>query len=235
MLSPEERNLLENAKALISEIESMQEGEETMEEEEIEMQNNEDEEYEMEKMEGKEEEEYKGMKKGMKAGVKKQESDGTTASDTADERIEDLPEQTEENVDEVAKSIVKLLQKAPVNKSVGSTNRSKVRQGNNTPVLVAMTALTKVVKSLADNQNQQDMALSSILEGLGVAEAVKPKRVEKAQPVVNADLANVLMEVNKSLKQLNTGQSITAQPEQVQDRTSVRKALKGALPQLLTQ
>ena len=230
MLSPEERNLLENAKALISEIESMQEGEETMEEEEIEMQMDENGEEE----EKKYEEEYKG---GMKAGVKKQESDGTTASDTADERIEDLPEQTEENVDEVAKSIVKLLQKAPVNKSSDKSvsNRSRIKQGNNTPVLVAMNALTKVVKSLAENQNEQDQALSSILEGLGVAEAVKPQKVEKASPVVNADLANVLMEVNKSLKELNSGQSTISQPEQVQDRTTVRKALKGALPQLLTQ
>lgn len=230
MLSPEERNLLENAKALISEIESMQEGEETMEEEEVEMQM-EDEENGNEKMKEKEyEEEYEAS---AGSNVQKQESDGSTASDTADERIEDIPEQTEENVDEVAKSIVKLLQKAPVNKSV--SNKSKIRQGNNTPVLVAMNALTKVVKSLAENQNEQDQALSSILEGLGVAEAVKPQKVEKALPVVNADLANVLMEVNKSLKQLNTGQSMTTQPEQVQDRAAVRKALKGAMPQLLTQ
>ena len=224
MLSPEERNLLENAKALISEIESMQEGEATMEEEEIEMQMDEEDENGKKK---EFEEEYEGAKG---TDVQKQESEGTTASDTADQRVEDLPEQTEENVDEVAKSIVKLLGKAPVNKSVV---RSKKGQVNNAPVLVALNALTKVVKSLADNQNEQDQALSSILEGLGVADAVKVQKAEKNQPVVNADLAQVLNEVNKSLHNLNRGNNVV-QPEQVVDRASVRKSLKEAMPQLLS-
>lgn len=231
MLSPEERNLLENAKALISEIESMQEGEETMEEEEIEMQIDDEDE---EKKKRREEEEFEGS---AGTGVKKQESEGTTASDTADERIEDVPEQTEENVDEVAKSIVELLGNSPINKTVNKpvkkSLKPKSENGENRSMLVAMNALTKVVKSLADNQNEQDKALSSILEGFGVADAVKTKEVEKSSPVLTTDLAKVLHEVNKSLKSLNQEKAV-AQPEQVMDRSTVRKSLKDAMPQLLT-
>ena len=216
MLSSEEKSLLENAKALISEIESMQEGEAMMEE-------GEEEEITMEMDEEKyEEDEF----------VKKQE--GSTASDDADKRVEDLPEQTEENVDDVAKAIVKMLTRAPINKSVG---RSKVRKAgvrsvsrNDGAVAIALSKLTKIVKSLADGQSEHEQALSSILDGLGVADAVKKAKVSDNQAIVAPDLAQVLMEVNKSLKGLNQGQISQEQPEQKNDRTVVRKNLAGALP-----
>ncbi len=224
MLSPEERNLLENAKALISEIESMQEGEETMEQE-----------YDVEMQDGENEDDYKKWqetedykKAAAKADVKKQESDGSTASDTADERVEDLPEQTEENVDEVAKSIVQLLAKGAVQKSV----KPKVVQSDNKAVVVALNALTTVVKSLAENQNEQEQALSTILEGYGIVDSIKVEKSADQAPIVNTDLAQVLTEVNKSLKSLNQPGK-APQPEQKNDMNSVRKSLKGAMPQLL--
>ena len=226
MLSPEERNLLENAKALISEIESMQEGEETMEEEYVvEMK---EEENEDEYKERQETEEYK--KAAAKANVEKQESDGSTASDTADERVEDLPEQTEENVDEVAKSIVQLLTAGPVQKAA---KPKKVAQSPDKSVLVALTQLTKVVKSLADNQGEQEQALSTILEGYGIVDNVKAEKSANQAPVVNTDLAQVLTEVSKSLNNLNKQGVSAPQPEQKNDMNSVRKALRETMPQLL--
>ncbi len=226
MLSPEERNLLENAKALISEIESMQEGEETMEGEyDVEMQNGEKED------EYKEDEEARRYKKSSDGtGVNKQESDGSTASDTADERVEDLPEQTEENVDEVAKSIVKIFAKNAVQKSVKP--KEKVVQSDNKAVVVALNALTGVVKSLAENQNEQEQALTTILEANGIVDTIKVEKSADQMPVVNTDLAQVLTEVNKSLKSLNQP-GATPEPEQKNDMNSVRKSLRGAMPQLL--
>ena len=232
MLSPEERNLLENAKALISEIESMQEGEETGEEEyNIEMQNG-------EKKDGEKPDDYKEDKDARRykkssegTGVNKQESDGSTASDTADEIVEDLPAQTEENVDEVAKSIVQLLTKNAVQKSVKP--KEKVVQSDNKAVVVALNALTGVVKSLAENQNEQEQALSTILEANGIVDAIRVEKSANQAPVVNADLAQVLTEVNKSLKSLNQQGAVAPPPEQKNDITSVRKALKKNMPALL--
>lgn len=230
MLSPEERNLLENAKALISEIESMQEGDGTMENEyDVEMQNGEKKDGEKED-EYKEDEEARRYKKSSEGtGINKQESDGSTASDTADERVEDLPEKTEENVDEVAKSIVQLLTKnAVVQKSV----KPKVVQSDNKAVVVALNALTGVVKSLAENQNETDQALTTILEANGIVDTIKVEKSANQAPIVNTDLAEVLTEVNKSLKSLNQP-GPAPQPEQKNDMNSVRKALKDTMPQLL--
>lgn len=228
MLSPEERNLLENAKALISEIESMQEGEGTM-----------DAEYNVEMQDGENEDDYKKRqetedykKAAGKAAVKKQESDGSTASDTADEIVEDLPKQTEENVDEVAKSIVQILATNAVQKPVQKSAKPKVEQSDNKAVVVALNALTGVVKSLAENQNQNEQAISTILEGYGIVDSIKVDKSANQAPVVNTDLAQVLTEVNKSLKSLNQP-GATPEPEQKNDMNSVRKTLKETMPQLL--
>lgn len=218
-MSPEQASLLANAKSLIEEIEAMQSGEVAEPElEEVEMQLDEDEKK-------KRDEEYTEKSKG--TTVLKQESEGSTASDDAEEIVEDLPEQTEENVDEVAKAIVGMLQKAPINKSGSQTRLDNL--SDNKTFMVAFNALTKVVKSLAENQNDHDVALSNILEGLNVADTVRTEaKKTEAKPVVTSDLGNVLTEITKSLQSLKDQKS--AEPEQKNDRTQVRKSLKEVLP-----
>jgi len=126
---------------------------------------------------------------------------------------------------------VQLLTKNAVQKSVKP--KEKVVQSDNKAVVVALNALTGVVKSLAENQNEQEQALSTILEANGIVDAIRVEKSANQAPVVNADLAQVLTEVNKSLKSLNQQGAVAPPPEQKNDITSVRKALKKNMPALL--
>lgn len=192
MLSPEEKEMLANIKALISQIETMEGGEEeegippaddgsappvAMAEDEI---------------DGEEEfvdDEEEGV---VKSKVKKGE--GSTGSDDSEDIIDDQPEMNEENIKEVAKALLKLGLIKQKKKAV-----AKSKGGDSAVLVGAIAQLTKVIKSIQENQNEHKRAIEGMLEGLGIANSIKPERVAKSKPVAVNDTKKILSEVFKDI------------------------------------
>lgn len=116
-----------------------------------------------------------------------------------------LPEITEENVNEVAKTIAKMLARKSVKKSAD-------------PVIEALGDLTKVIKSLKDDQSETDKAVTSILEGMGVAKQIEIAQKSQttqpaipAAPIVDADNLKMAAYMATVLKDINSQESVKGQ------------------------
>lgn len=245
MLTPEQKQALMNAKALIQEIESMeggtQEGEEPVKGE-AEMAFNPDEKM-GDQPEGEPMTDPKDVKKipEVKESFTKKtykdisqlaKPDASTARDKAEDKVEDIPDQDEENIGEVAKAlavIAQSLQKRNVAKSQAPMNASEL--------VTVINDLTKVVKSMVAKQEAHEAVLEDVLEGLGVAKAIEEKQIERTvtkdtrKPVATTDTNDVLIQVTKAL------QSIANKGEQTytvgNNSSDVRKSLAENLEALL--
>ena len=247
MLSPEQKQALMNAKALIQEIESMeggtQEGEEPINQE-AEMAFNPKEQM-GEQPEGEQVTEPKDAKKipEVKESFSKKtykdisqiaKPDASTANDKAEEKVEDRPDQDEENIGEVAKALATIAQ------SLQRKNVAKSQASSGSELVVVINELTKVVKSLAASQTNQGAVLEDILEGLGVAKSIETKqdalRVEKSdprRPVGTTDTNEVLLQVTKALQAIAANQDKSGTYMVGDNSSDVRKSLADNLEDLL--
>jgi hypothetical protein len=248
MLSPEQKQALMNAKALIQEIESMeggtQEGEEPINQE-AEMAFNPKEQM-GEQPEGEEmtqpadgtkktpEVKESFSKKTYKDISQIAKPDASTANDKAETKVEDRPDQDEENIGEVAKALATIAQ------SLQRKNVAKSQTSNGAELVGVINELTKVVKSLAASQANQGAALEDILEGLGVAKSIETKqqalRVEKSdphRPVGTTDTNEVLLQVTKALQTIAANQAAPNTYTVGDNSSDVRKSLADNLEDLL--
>lgn len=210
MIGQQENAILQNIKSLIQQIEQIEAGEEMAkqaddqilvpeEKEEKVAMADDDTQKPMAEGEVDEEDMNKedmALAKSILRAIRKAD-EGTTASDDADARLgDDIPEVDQDNIDEVAKMLTKLAKKsksAPVKKASKNNELEDVK--------MAILDLTKVVKSIADDNNEVQKAVASILDGIGVADAITS--VQKSEVPVQR------RSVNKP----------------VADRPSVRKAI----------
>jgi len=198
MLSPEEQALLQNIKSLVQQIESIEESESDSDattgdlqpiekqeaspmkkkvtkqyEKEMTVKEKDtgngpdiDAEYADDEAEYSEEEVEKALK--VLSSLVRKSDEGATASDDAETRVEeDIPEETMDNVEEVAKAILALGRRRPARK------RNVAKSASTSKIEKALLELTKVVKSLAVDHNESTKAVEAILEGIGIADAVK--------------------------------------------------------------
>lgn len=138
------------------------------------------------------------------------ENNGPTANpeDKAEDRVEDPTDITAGNLSEVGKSLNALVElltpkKQPVRKSA----TPRVDQSN-ALVMKALADISTVMKSLADQQKQQDDAISNILEGIGFTAEVQkslPKQTPKQTPVGALGNDAVVSELLTVLKDLKSG------------------------------
>lgn len=140
------------------------------------------------------------------------ESNGPTANpeDKAEARVEDPTDITDGNLSEVGKSLGLLLQMMNVNKSapVQSVQKSApAGEQVNTAVLKSLAEISNVMKSLADQQNSQNTAISNILEGIGFTENVQKSLDSRPKPVQNLDGAGLMNELLGVMKSLQGGQN----------------------------
>lgn len=166
MLSPEEKALLSNIKSMVTELEQLDGGEIAMAD---------GDKIDVDIM--PEEEEDKVV------AAKSQE--GATASDDADKRKdEDLPDTTKENVDAVKALVFRMDRKL------------RKSQTSDRSIVQALDGVTKAIKIIAARQDEQELALKNLFEGMGLSEqiekSIKPK-TEK--PVQSTDTAKVLKEL----------------------------------------
>lgn len=129
------------------------------------------------------EEEKKEEASKVKKTLVQTSSEGDTANDSAVTRIEEQnTELTDESLEAVAKAILQLAKpKAKVAKSEGSD---------------ALNSIAKSIEAIANKVSQQDMAISKILKGLGVADEIM--KIEKSESVKKVE--NPASDVNKSLE-----------------------------------
>lgn len=163
------------------------------------------------------------------------ESNGPTANpeDKAEDRVGDGTDITEGNLSEVGKSLAKLIEimgAKPQQQIVKKSATPSVDQ-TNLLVMKSLAEISNVMKSLADQQNQQNTAISNILDGIGFTQEVNKSlsSTPKNTPVGNMDGANVVNELAKVLKDLQSGQ------QQSQDSFSVRKSQHTSLAEALPQ
>jgi hypothetical protein len=242
-LTPEQKTTLANAKALIAEIEGMEagEGQEDTELKEAMMALNEKDQMgeqpegeDIEKEEEDDEEEVEPGKAQNPMKVVKDTTtigkpDASTGSSDAEEKVEDQPEQSKENLDEIAKSLARLV------KAMGRRTVTKSKDNTLNSVLIG---LSKVVKSMQEDQVQQRAVLNDIMDGLGLAKTVEQNyqtSVQKSRrPVQTADTNEVLREVAKGLNALIGRQAEDKTASLEGNSGTVRKALSENLESLLT-
>jgi len=142
------------------------------------------------------------------------ESNGPTANPEtkAEDRVEDPTDITEGNLSEVGKSLGLLLQLVGANKSAPAqaVQKSAPAGGDqvNIAVLQSLAEISNVMKSLANQQNQQNTAISNILDGIGFSENVQKSLDNRPKPVQNLDANGILNELTTVLKSLNGGQNV---------------------------
>lgn len=154
------------------------------------------------------------------------ESNGPTANpnDKAEDRVELPTDITEGNLSEVGKSLNKLvglLERREIKKSAPVRRVQK-----NDAVMETLAGISEVLKSLSTQQQQNNMAISNIIDGLGVAESMVQPEVQKSRPVANLDSTAVLNELVQVLKSQNQDKSKDV-------RKSSREELRDALPAIL--
>ena len=230
-LAPEEVALVDNIGSLIDQLKSSGGG---SIEEEVMMADDEEEDMVM-KTDGEYEEEDEVMK----------ESNGPTANpeDKAEDRVEDPTDITAGNLAEVGKSLNTLVRIMKSRQGVQKSAKQPMRQQSTTSqsdvmVIKSLAQISKVMKSLADRQNSQDLALQNILDGIGFTENVQKSIGAQKQsnvPVGNLDGAQVLSELTTVLKGLqsngqNTGMGQNPQWGNVQK--SSRNQLVEAMPSI---
>lgn len=254
MLTPEQETILSNIKSLVQQIENI-EGAQSDTDEETNMESPvqkgkgimktkkqtvrkeeddytdvdvaEDEEVEMEMDEEYSEEDVMKAMKVLATVFKAENDEGTTANSDADSRLEDdQPEESSSNVDEVAKAMFKKL--------MSGTPRKKVVKSQDTELKGAILGLTRVVKKVAMDQKEQGQAMTSVLEGLGIASEVKKSMKQKREirksrtPRRDSEMGEILNE----LKKMNGSDKVEKSIDTSVSGT--RKALRGSLTTLLT-
>lgn len=192
-MAPEEMTILENIGTMISQLMSGG-GNMNPVEDEV-MMTGDNEEDEVKKADEDEEDEVK------------KENNGPTAnpSTKAEDRVEDPTPNNEAAEPEVGKALNLLMNL--VNKSSQPKKIQKTASPSGTDALLmnALSEMTSVMKSISDKQNQSDLAIGNILEGIGFTDKMAEQMVAKAapthQPVGNTDSAmimNAFMEVLKN-------------------------------------
>jgi hypothetical protein len=226
-LTPEEQTLVANIKSLLAELEGMQVGDETLDQE-VEMEDEKPPFMPQEDEEGGEDEDEYEVDKA----IENASPDESTANDDAEDRLEDVPEVDEGNVNEVAKAIARaMLGQKKVKKSAGGSVNAQIVQ--------ALGEVSRVMKSMQNRVQSQEQVLSEILEGLGVTQVSKPTSVRKSQnrPVQSMD-GEFVNEVAKALieaagkKSEPTGYSVNTAPSSEVHKSvgSVLEALGSAGP-----
>lgn len=166
----------------------------------------------------------------------KKANEGPTANPEtkAEDRVEEPTDITAGNLSEVGKSLALL---APLFQSLQKKNTSVKKSSNdqtNAIVMKSLEQISNVMKSLADQQSQQNTAIQNILEGIGFTEKVqKSLEVKKvATPVGSLDNAGILNELVTVLKGLNNGNNITNQPNNWNVKKNQHVELAEALPSI---
>jgi hypothetical protein len=160
------------------------------------------------------------------------ESDVATARDKPEDRMLDaLSEVDVENVDEVKKA-VKLIRDMKEIRTMKSRSL--------TPLASAMVELTQVVKSIVNEQNQTQLALKNILDGMGVTQqmSIVQKSESDHRPIVDNDNVAMSKVIKGLLKEVVKNEGVKIE-NRVGDNTSiaidnVQKSLelmKGMIPQ----
>lgn len=141
--------------------------------------------------------------------------EGTTSNDKAEAKVgDDLPEQAKENM-AALKSIQTSLQSLK-NRAVKSVQTEN-------SIYTAINEITKVVKSLVDRVNEQDAAITNMLNGFGIVDEInKAYTVEKSanKPVQATDTQLIL----NAISNLQVNKSQSTEPK-VKDLATVRKEL----------
>lgn len=231
-LSPEEVSVLENIGSLVNQLKSSGAG---ASEDDVMMAY--DEELDMVKKEdiiSSEEEEEDVMK----------ESNGPTANpeDKAEDRVEEPTDITAGNLSEVGKSLNALVRAINGGQTVQKSapkRRLAPKSNNDVLVMKSIAEISKVMKSLADQQNTQNLAIQNILDGIGFTENVqKSLAVQKSKssaPIGNLDGTQVLAELTSVLKGLQNGNNDRMGENRQQWSGTVQKSrteLANALPAL---
>lgn len=167
------------------------------------------------------------------------ESNGPTANpeDKAENRVEDPTDITAGNLSEVGKSLGLLLQLMNVNKSAPAQSVQKSAPAGdqvNTAVLKSLAEISNVMKSLADQQNQQNTAISNILDGIGFSENVQKSLDNRPKPVQNLDGAGLMNELLGVMKSIQNGQNTPQNNNSAWNnvRKSGHEELRDSLPAL---
>jgi len=225
MLSPEEMTLVSNIESILQQLMQMGSGggmaEEpatpvVMEAEDMPPKIDEDEDKTMEK-------------RRLKKGLEETPSDAATASDDAEERMEEVhTELSAENVSEVEKAfkvLMQAMQKQNVKKSVNAPQ---------SPLTQVLNKLVEVQKANQEQINDVSMAMTHILEGLGVAKqldvveepARNPKSINKSQ---NDELLEVLKGLTQEKKEESSYINKASQSNKVRKTFSDPNILRGLL------
>lgn len=256
MLTPEEKMMIQDIKSLINELEQADSGAgDTEEVEPVTMAIDENpKDCADDPTKKKDISSIDDITKALKALIAKSGSaspDGTTANDDAESRIyDDQTEMMDENINAVAKAIIALTSKGkPVAKSKKSSdeirkemlrqrvNKKLQERKQNDNVEKALVAIANVVKSVVEQQNETTMAVSNILEGLGIAQQVTggqfvAKSITPAQRQKPVKCAN--QEVLKGLQDKLTNMVGDPMPAGAQ-RQSVAKDLSGVMGYLFNK
>lgn len=241
MLSPEEKEMLANIKALVAQLETMEGGagaeEEPMaeappeEQPEVTMADDETMNDGFEK-EDDEDEDGDAMKKAAISLFKdinagSADSGVATGDDDAEERIEDIPEQSEKNINAVVKQLLKAGYR------ISKVNKSKEKKS---PMYYAMKDLTKVIKALQQNQMAHGNAINGIIEGLKIPEQMKAvEKAKSSKPVATTDRDSVILEVAKALMNVRGDAGVLPGLPKPNERGDVRKSIGEALKYIVGQ
>jgi len=261
MLTPEEKMMIQDIRSLIDELEQADNGAQNtgdIDTEPVQMSADEpDGDEGFTPPEGKKKDEMPSddeINKAMKTlakfvGKGSASADGTTGSDDADTRIyDDQDDITEQNLSQVAKMLTAMSSKGRTvakskGKSADEVRKEAIKQrvekrlaekramNQNNDVAKAVTMLANVVKSIADESKQNTMAVSNILEGMGIADKIKGQPVVKSQPIVNRPIRSGNQAVLKDLHN-QVSNLVSARTQQP---ASVQKSLSGVMGMLFNQ
>lgn len=226
-MAPEEVTILENIGTMISQL--MAGGNINPVEEEV-MMTGDDPEDDVLKAEDEEENDVE------------KESNGPTAnpSDKAEDRVEDPTLNNELNESEVGKALGVLANLVRKSSKPKRVQKSAGSNGTNALIMNALSEMTSVMKSISDKQNQNDLAIGNILEGIGFTDQIANEMVQKSapshQPVGNVDSTMILNMFTEVLK--NAGGNAVNQTPQTNNfsaRKSQHTELAGAIGHLLAR
>ncbi len=155
------------------------------------------------------------------------ESNGQTAnpSDKAEDRVEDPTDITAGNLSEVGKSLA-ILSRAV---------KTKKAKTENTMIMKSLAGIAQAMKSLANQTNNNNMAIQNILDGIGFADNVEVSNaIQKSakKPIANLDGNAVLLELANVLKGIQTGTPVVKEIPFSEVRKNSRDALRDSLPAL---
>ena len=204
MLSPQEMTMVDNISSLIEQLKST-----SMAGGEVEMADAPMMEEEDEMMMQK-----RYNDKMMKEMVGDPENDMTMKADMgptanpetrAEDRVEDGTEITEGNYSEVGKALTQIARSLAMltNQSAKKSVRRPVRKSAMPDVTMsALKEMTDVLKSIADRQQQHDLAMANMLDVMGVSQAVE-KTAKSKPPVGDISGQAVLTELLEVMKSIS--------------------------------